>query len=65
MLINSAEHEILNAHHKIKISRNSAFFKVQISLECYFFPAHECKKKTIVGILTFMNSAELSMKKVL
>ena len=35
-MLNSDEHEILNARKYKKISRKSAFFKAEISLECYF-----------------------------
>ena len=42
----------------IKISRNSAFFQAQISLECYF----SCSK--IVGILTFMSRKNLMLSLV-
>ena len=34
-MLNSFEHEVLNAH-KYKIIKKFGFFKVQISLECYF-----------------------------
>ena len=34
-VLNSTEHEILNAHKYENISK-FGFFKVQISLECYF-----------------------------
>ena len=34
-MLNSIEHKILNAH-KYEKSRNSAFFRARISLECYF-----------------------------
>ena len=67
-MLNSAKHEILNAH-KHKISRNAAFlgsYKPRI----IFFLLINVKMPKIVGILTFMSrknscSAELSMKKVL
>ena len=39
-MLNSTEHEILNAH-KYKNINKFAIFKAQISLECYF-PAHTC-----------------------
>ena len=35
-MLNSAEHEILNAHKYNNIKKFS-IFKVQISLECYFY----------------------------
>ena len=40
-MLNSAEHEILNAlkHKNIK---KFSIFKDPISLECSFFPAHTC-----------------------
>ena len=34
-MLNSVEHEILNAH-KYKNIKKFGFFKAQISLECYF-----------------------------
>ena len=52
-MLNSAEHEILNAY-KYKISRNSAFFRLGSALNA-IFPAHNVKMPTIVGILTFMS----------
>ena len=39
-MLNSIEHEILNAHKYINIKK-FGFTKAQISLEC-FFPAHKC-----------------------
>ena len=52
-MLNSVEHE-LQILISIKISRYSAFFKAQISLECYF-PLINDKMPTFVGILTFMS----------
>ena len=37
-MLDSAKHEVLNAH-KYKNIKKLSFFQVQISLECYF-PAH-------------------------
>ena len=39
-LLNSAKHDILNTS-EYKISRNSAFFKAQLSQKCYFFLANK------------------------
>ena len=39
-MLNSAEHEILNAHKYKKIKKFS-FFQAQISIEC-LLTAHEC-----------------------
>ena len=39
-VLNSVEHEILNAY-KYKNIKKLGLFKVQITLECYF-PAHKC-----------------------
>ena len=39
-MLNSADHEILNAH-KYKNIKKLSIFQAQISLECNF-PAHKC-----------------------
>ena len=67
-MLNSAEHEILNAH-KYKISRNSVFLGAD-KPRMLFSPLINVKIQAIVGILTFMSrkkscSVELNMKKVL
>ena len=68
-MLNSAEHEILNAH-KYKNIKKFSIFQSHISLECYFFLLINFKMPTIfpgkiVGILTFMSRKnfmpELSM----
>ena len=41
-MLNSVEHEMLNAH-KYKNIKKFGFFYAQISLECYF-PAHKMLK---------------------
>ena len=53
-MLNSVEHEILNAH-KYKNIKKFGLFKAQLSLECYFSPLIHVKMPTIVGILTFMS----------
>ena len=53
-MLNSAEHEILNAH-KYKNIKKFCIFQAQISLECYFLLLINVKMPTIVGILTFMS----------
>ena len=53
-MLNSVEHEILNAH-KYKNFKKFGLFKVQLSLECDFFPLIDAKMPTIVGILTVMS----------
>ena len=53
-MLNSIEHEILNAH-KYKNIQKFGIFQAQISLQCYFFPLINVKMPTIVGILTFMS----------
>ena len=67
-MLNSAEHEILNAHKYKKISRNSTFLGLD-KPRMLFFLLKKVKMPTIVGILTVMSrkilcSAELCMKKV-
>ena len=52
-VLNSVEHEILNAH-KYKNIKKFGLFKAQLSLECYFSRSYMLKC-----------SIELSMKKVL
>ena len=39
-MLNSVEHEILNAHKCTNI-RKFSIFQAQISIQCYF-PAHKC-----------------------
>ena len=51
-MLNSVEHEILNAH-KYKISRNLAFLGSD-KPRMLFFPLITVKMPTIVGILTVM-----------
>ena len=53
-VLNSVEHEILNAH-KYKNIKKFGLFKAQLSLECYFSSLIHVKMPTIVGILTFMS----------
>ena len=70
-MLNSAEHEILNANKYINIMIFCCcFFQAQKSLECYFVLLINVKMPTVVGILTFTSkknftacSAELSVKK--
>ena len=67
-MLNSVEHEILNAH-KYKNIKKFGLFKGQLSLECYFSPLIHVKMPTIVGILTYIRGekfhSQLSMKIVL
>ena len=53
-MLNSVEHEILNAH-KYKDIKKFGLFSAQISLERYFSPLINVKMTIIVGILTFMS----------
>ena len=53
-MLNSVEHEILNAH-KYKDIKKFGLFNAQIRLELYFFPLIHVKMPTTVGILTFMS----------
>ena len=50
-MLNSAEHDILNAHKYKKISRNSAFFRPGILFSLLI----NVKMPRIVGILTFVS----------
>ena len=50
----NSEHEILNAHKYINISRNS-FFLGSDKPRMLFFPLINVKMPTIVGILTNMS----------
>ena len=59
-MLNSVEHETLNAH-KYKNIKKSGFSKAQISLECYFSPLINVKMPTIGGILTFMSRKNLML----
>ena len=62
-MLNSAKHEILNAKKYKNISRNSAFFQVQTSLECYFLIMN-VKMPTTVGILTFISMKNFMLSRV-
>ena len=66
-MLNSVEHEILNAH-KYKNIKKFSFFSDSDKPRMLFFLLINVKMPTIVGILTFMGrknscSIELSMKK--
>ena len=68
-MLNSVEHEILNAH-KYKNIKKFGLFLGSDKPRMLFFMLINVKMATIVGILTFMSrknscSVELSMKKVL
>ena len=52
-MLNSDEHEVLNAH-KFKYIKKFSFFLAQVSLECYFL-LRIVKMPIIAGILTFMS----------
>ena len=52
-MLNSLEHDILNAH-KYKNIKKLSVFQAQISLECYFMLI-TVKMPIIVGILTFIS----------
>ena len=62
-MLNSVEHEILNAH-KYKNIKKFGLFKAQLSLECYFSPLIHVKMPTIVGILTFMSGENFMLNSV-
>ena len=53
-MLNSSEHEILNAH-KYKDIKKIGFFLSSDKPRKLFFPLINVKMPTIVGILTFMN----------
>ena len=66
-MLNSVEHEILNAHKYIKIKKFR--FLSSDKPRILFFSLINVKMPTLVGILTFMSrqnsySVELSMEKV-
>ena len=65
-MLNSVEHEILNAH-KYKNIKKFGFFTSSDKLRMLFPPLINVKMPTIIGILTFMSgknicSVQLSMK---
>ena len=67
-MLNSAEHEIVNAHRYKNIKKFS--FLCSYKPKMLFFLPINVKMPTIVGILTFMSrkiscSAELGMKEIL
>ena len=53
-MLNSAEHEILNAH-KYKNIKKFGFFLGSDKSKMLLFPLINVKMPTIVGILTFMS----------
>ena len=53
-MVNSIEHEILNAH-KYKNIKKFRFFLGSDKPRMLFFPLINVKMPTIVGILTFMS----------
>ena len=59
-MLNSAEHEILNAR-KYKNIKKCSFFLAQISPECHFSSSYMKKKTTVVGILTFVSGQNTCM----
>ena len=68
-VLNSVEHEILNAHKYKNIKKFSSILGSD-KPRILFFPLINVKMPTFVGILTFMSrkklcSVEMSMKKVL
>ena len=64
-MLNSVEHEILNAH-KYKNIKKFSFFLAQISIHCrmLYFPLMNVKMPTIVGILTFMSKKNVMLSRV-
>ena len=68
-MLNSGEHEILNAHKYKNIKKLSLFFFGSDKPRMLFFLFINVKMPTIVAILTLLNRkkihAQLSMKKVL
>ena len=54
IMLNSAEHEILNADRYKRI-KNFSIFQAQLSLERYFFQLIKVKVPTTVGILIFIS----------
>ena len=62
-MLNSVQHEILNAHKYENINKFS-IFQAQISLESYFFLLINVKMSTNVGILTFMSRTNFMLRGV-
>ena len=64
-MLNSADHEILNAHKYKNIKKFG--FLGSVKHRMVFFPLIHVKMPTVVGILTFMSrkKSELSIKKAL
>ena len=53
-MLNSVEHEMINAH-KYKNIKKLVFFLGSVKPRMVFFPLIHVKMPTIVGILTFMS----------
>ena len=62
-MLNSIEHEILNAH-KYKNIKKFGFFLGSDKLRMLFFPLINVKMPTIVGILTFMSRKNFMLSRV-
>ena len=48
-MLNSAEHEIFNAHKNKKNIKKLSIFLALLSLECYFFCSHMNRKNFILS----------------
>ena len=59
-MLNSVEHEILNAHKYKKIASNSAILGSDKPRMLFFLLIH-VKMPTIVGILTFMSRKDFML----
>ena len=62
-MLNSVEHEILNAH-KYKNIMKFSFFLGSDKPRMLFFPLINVKMPTIVGILTFMSRKNFMLSSV-
>ena len=54
-MLNSAEHEILNAHKYENMKKKNQLFSGSEKPRMQFFRPINVKMSTVVGILTFMN----------
>ena len=60
-ILNSNEHEILNAHIKYKYIKKFGFFFGSDKPRMLFFPLINVKMPTVVGILTFMSRKNIML----
>ena len=62
-MLNSTEHEIVNAH-KYKYIKKFGLFEAQLSLQCYFSRSYMLKCQQLLAFLTFMGGKNFMFNRV-